>query len=102
MARALRPNDLEEAAVLAKVLSDPTRVKLMAILASGKPKSVGQLCDALKLPQPSVSHHLGLLRMTWVVEGQRTGKKVFYSVHRNLPKSAGFQTLKALLAKLGS
>ena len=51
-------------------------------LVSKQAKSVGELCKALKLRQPTVSHHLGLLRMTGVARGQRKGKRIFYSLNR--------------------
>jgi DNA-binding transcriptional ArsR family regulator len=35
----------------------------------------------LKLPQPTVSHHLGLLRMSNVIGNRRDGKQVFYSLN---------------------
>jgi DNA-binding transcriptional ArsR family regulator len=100
MAKAKIPKDLQEAAMLVKVLSDLTRMNIVALLANGKPMSVGALCDALKLPQPSVSHHLSLLRMAKVVEGQRAGKQVIYSVHSSLSTAPGLQALKALVVKL--
>jgi DNA-binding transcriptional ArsR family regulator len=41
---------------------------------------VSSLCEALKLPQPTVSHHLGLLRLSNVIAHRRDGKQVFYSL----------------------
>ena len=101
MARMTRPRDIEEAALLAKVLGDPNRMKMVTILAFDGPASVNELCGTLKLPQPTVSHHLGLLRMAKVVETRRAGKRVYCSVHKNLPRASGFRDLTKLLAKLG-
>jgi DNA-binding transcriptional ArsR family regulator len=66
------------------------------------PVSVGQVCEAVNLPQRTVSHHLGLLRRSKVVEGKRTGKQVIYVAHGGLSKSSGLQTLKAMVTKLTS
>ena len=42
------------------------------------PKNVTALCKGLHQKQPSVSHHLGLLRMGRLVIGTRKGKSVIY------------------------
>jgi len=45
----------------------------------------------LKLPQPTVSHHLGLLRMQNLISNRRNGKQVFYGLngHVNAPNGDG-------------
>ena len=101
MAKTRKPKNTEEGAALAKMLGDPTRMSIVVRLAFTGPASVNTICEEMALPQPTVSHHLGLLRMSRVVEARRQGKQVFYSVHHNLAKSDGFAVLKALLAKLG-
>ena len=62
------------------VLSDETRLKLLKILQKHDEKHVSDLCKMLKLPQPTVSHHLGLLRTHGLVCNRRQGKQVFYSI----------------------
>jgi ArsR family transcriptional regulator len=59
------------------LLSDPTRLGILKLLSAG-PKNVTGLCDALDLKQPTISHHLGLLRMGRLVVGTRQGKSVVY------------------------
>jgi DNA-binding transcriptional ArsR family regulator len=58
-------------------LSDATRLRLLLLLSGGE-RGVTELCDAMRLPQPSVSHHLSLLRMANFVECRRDGKRAFY------------------------
>ena len=60
------------------LLSDPTRLGILKLLAGG-PKNVTALCKALGLKQPTISHHLGLLRMGRLVTGTRRGKSVVYT-----------------------
>ena len=36
------------------------------------------LCAALRLPQPTVSHHLGLMRRSGVLDCRRDGKQIYY------------------------
>src|SRR6266576_2422559 len=72
--------DLDQLTGLFHLLSDKTRLNIVLLLASGE-RNVGNLCEALKLPQPTVSHHLGLLRMSNVIGSRRAGKQVFYGVN---------------------
>jgi DNA-binding transcriptional ArsR family regulator len=72
--------ELEQLAALFRLLSDRTRLNLLMLLASGE-RNVTNLCETLKLPQPTVSHHLGLLRMSNVIGNRRDGKQVFYSLN---------------------
>ena len=58
------------------------------------------MCKAVSVPQPSASHHLGILRMAKLVEGKRAGKNVIYSVTKGLAQHPGVQALSAMLAKL--
>jgi len=50
------------------------------LLADGE-QNVTSLCERLKLPQPTVSHHLGLLRMNNIICNRRNGKQVFYALN---------------------
>ena len=64
---------------LFRLLSDKTRMQILMILARGE-RNVGSLCDELRLPQPTVSHHLGLLRSKNLILNRRDGKQVFYTL----------------------
>jgi ArsR family transcriptional regulator len=76
------------------LLSDATRLGILKMLSSG-PKNVTALCDALDLKQPTISHHLGLLRMGRLVVGTRKGKSVIY-----VTDVASMKELAAGIAKL--
>ena len=71
--------DLEPLAGLFKLLSDGTRLRILMLLSKGE-RNVSSLCEELRLPQPTVSHHLGLLRMRNVIANRRNGKQVFYGL----------------------
>jgi ArsR family transcriptional regulator len=62
---------------LFKALGDETRLRIVALLAHGE-LCVCHLEDALKLSQPHVSRHLGILRLSGVVEHRREGNWVYY------------------------
>ena len=70
------------------LLSDSTRLGVLKMLVKG-PKNVTALCKGLGLKQPTVSHHLGLLRMGRMVLGTRKGKTVIYTSNRAALKMLG-------------
>jgi len=87
MAKQRRPNAaaLKEWAQGFSLLSDRTRLGILAELSAG-PKNVTAMCKALKLKQPTVSHHLGLLRMVRLVSSERQGKSVIYTADKKALK----------------
>ncbi|HTI52426.1 MAG TPA: metalloregulator ArsR/SmtB family transcription factor [Planctomycetaceae bacterium] len=82
------PADHEELADLCSMLAVPIRVRIVLLLASGE-RNVSELCNELKAPQPTISHHLGLLRAGRFVESRRAGKRVFYRLCDPAPERAG-------------
>src|SRR5580692_10077368 len=70
--------DLDHLVSLFRLLSDKTRLNVLLSLARGE-RNVTSLCEQLGLPQPTVSHHLGLLRINNVIANRRKGKQVFYT-----------------------
>ena len=80
--------DLEQLTTLFRLLSDKTRLTILMLLAQGE-RNVTSLCQELNLPQPTVSHHLGLLRMNNLIGNRRSGKQVFYGLCNPLAASEG-------------
>ena len=76
------------------LLSDPTRLGVLKLLAAG-PRNVTALCTALGLKQPTISPHLGLLRMGRLVIGTRQGKSVVYTTNKK-----NLKELTSAIAKL--
>jgi len=58
-------------------LADPTRRRLVQRLRR-REHTVGQLARALRLSQPAVSQHLGMLRRTRLVRERRQGTRHYY------------------------
>jgi ArsR family transcriptional regulator, arsenate/arsenite/antimonite-responsive transcriptional repressor len=73
----LEPADAHELAALFKALADPTRVAIVNRLASAE-CCVCDLTDAFDLSQPTVSHHLRILREAGLVESERRGTWAYY------------------------
>ena len=60
-------------------LADPTRILILYALAE-TPRNVGELAEALHAPQPTVSRHLKVLRERGMVNAERVGPAVRYSL----------------------
>ena len=69
--------DVDVVASTVHLLADATRLKILFMLAE-REMNVAELQERLDCPQPTVSHHLGLLRMANLVQARRAGKRVFY------------------------
>ena len=70
------------ASSLAETLSvthSPVRVEMIFRLAE-QPRNVTELCELLAMPQPGVSHHLALLRVSGIVEDGRRMKFNVYTL----------------------
>ena len=62
-----------------RAFSDPTRVRILHLLLDGE-KCVGDIAGVLRMPQPKVSRHLAYLRKAGLVESQRDGLWIHYSL----------------------
>jgi len=61
-------------------LGDPTRLRLLELLAAEGESGVGELVDRLALPQATVSTHLGCLRWCGFVTTRREQRAVIYRI----------------------
>lgn len=62
-----------------KALSDETRQKILRMIKD-QPLSVNEIVEQTGLAQPTISHHLGILKQAGVVVTKRQGKQVLYSL----------------------
>src|ERR671919_2530287 len=63
-----------------RVLSDPTRVRVLELLEEHGELSVGALVERLGQSQPKVSNHLACLRWCGFVETRREHPSVHYRI----------------------
>ena len=78
---ATEPLDAHESETLAarfKALADPTRVAIVNRLAQADECCVCDLNEAFDLAQPTISHHLKVLRDAGLVESSRRGTWAYY------------------------
>jgi ArsR family transcriptional regulator len=64
-----------------KALADDTRQRILEMLLDGE-KCVGDIVDAFDMSQPSISHHLNVLRQFGLVTSRKEGRLVFYALNR--------------------
>src|SRR5215213_11859245 len=71
-----------ELAVKLKALSDPVRLRLLSVVASraGGEACVCDLSVGIDLTQPTISHHLKVLRTAGLLDAERRGSWVYYRV----------------------
>lgn len=79
-AKQLSIADLGRMAQVLKLLAHPYRLKIVALLERVDATPVHDLVDRLGLPQAAVSGHLKKMRRLRLVQQQRRGQEVWYSL----------------------
>lgn len=79
-----------------KALSDPERLRIVECLANG-PRNVSAIADALASEIANVSHHLGVLKHSGLVQMKRQGKFVIYSLHPDVVRNQESDSKKPIL-----
>ncbi len=77
-----------------KAISDPSRRKILKILRQGD-MTAGEIAQHFDISKPSVSHHLGILKQAELVESERKGQFIIYSLNTTV-----FQELMSWLHDL--
>ncbi|WP_330249742.1 metalloregulator ArsR/SmtB family transcription factor [Nocardia sp. NBC_00565] len=90
----LTPQVATELAAVFKALSDPVRLRLLSLVAShtGREACVCDISDGFDVTQPTISHHLKVLREAGLLSSERRGSWVYYRV-----EPAALQQLSTLL-----
>jgi len=77
--RLVTAAEAEQMAAVFKVLSDPSRCRLVAAIIEAGELCVCDLAATVGMSESNVSHHLRVLRAHGLVRARRQGKMVFYS-----------------------
>lgn len=72
-----------DCASILKVLADETRLAVVEALLD-QPQSVGEINTILGVEQTLLSHHLRILRESGIVTTERDGKRVVYSLSKQV------------------
>ena len=65
---------------LFKALNDDTRRQILEFLKEGE-LNAGEIAARFQMSRPSISHHLDLLRQVGLIEGERRGQFIVYSLN---------------------
>lgn len=66
-----------------KALSDPTRRKILDLLRESD-LTAGEIADHFHMTKPSISHHLNLLKQGELVNDERKGQHISYSINTDV------------------
>jgi ArsR family transcriptional regulator, arsenate/arsenite/antimonite-responsive transcriptional repressor len=79
-----------------QALSDPTRREILRLLSEGD-LTAGDIASNFHISLPSVSHHLAALKAAELVEAERDGQRIVYSLNASVAQEA-LQVLLDLIA----
>ncbi len=79
VATPLSPDTAQALAETFRVLGDPTRIRLIAAMATAE-RCVGALAALVGMSESAVSHQLRMLRAARLVRTRRAGRQVFYTL----------------------
>lgn len=63
-----------------KALSDPTRREILNLLKD-RPMAAGDIADHFKMTGATISHHLSILKASGLIDDERNGKYIYYSLN---------------------
>jgi ArsR family transcriptional regulator, arsenate/arsenite/antimonite-responsive transcriptional repressor len=70
-----------------KALSDPTRRHILQLLKA-KDLSAGEIAEQFNISKPSISHHLNILKQAKLVQDERQGQNIIYSINLTVMQEA--------------
>lgn len=71
--------ELEEQIYTFKAIADPTRLNILYLL-EGKELCSCSIQSALKKSQPTISHHINILKKAKLIKGRKKGTWIYYSL----------------------
>lgn len=72
--------DMNQLTELFKALSDNSRRQILECLKE-RPKTPSELLEEINISQPTLSHHLDMLKRVKLIEGTREGQFIIYSLN---------------------
>ncbi len=63
-----------------KALNDPTRREILELLQQ-RDMTAGEIVDQFSISGPSISHHLDLLKQAGLVNAEKEGQYIYYSLN---------------------
>jgi DNA-binding transcriptional ArsR family regulator len=75
--------DAKRIAAMIAAIGEPTRMMILYRLAHS-PHHVGQLAEALGVPMVNMSHHLGVMRQSGLLDDEKDGRRVVYKLRPDI------------------
>jgi len=66
-----------------KALADPNRREIIRFLKE-KSMTAGEIADKFNISKPSISHHLNILKQAGLVDDERKGQNIVYSLNTSV------------------
>lgn len=66
-----------------KALADPTRRKILGLLKA-QDMNAGEIAEQFNMTKPSISNHLNILRQADLVDSEKIGQNVIYSLNTSV------------------
>jgi DNA-binding transcriptional ArsR family regulator len=66
-----------------KALADPNRREIIRLLKE-KSMTAGEIADKFNISKPSISHHLSILKQADLVDDERKGQNIVYSLNTSV------------------
>lgn len=79
--------DAEKAAQAFKALGDDNRLRIIELIASQGEMCACRILDELDIAQPTLSHHMKLLKDAGLVKARKQGRWMHYSMDRSMLES---------------
>lgn len=79
-----------------KALADPTRRKILSLLKD-KDMNTGEIANEFNMTKPSISNHLNILKQADLVDAEKVGQNVNYSL-----KTSVLQDVLKLISDLSN
>ena len=86
----LNSQKLDYSCELMRALAHPLRLKILSFIDSSKEINVNQIYNTLELEQSITSQHLKVLRIAGIVNVEKSGKYMKYSINYDILERAQY------------
>jgi len=77
----MAPTITVDCVAFCKALADETRQAILQMLLQDE-RCVGDIAEAFDTSQPTISHHLSILKNLGLVHSRRDGKQIYYTINK--------------------
>lgn len=68
-----------------QALGDKTRFKMVKLMLADKQLCVSEIAEVLRISTPAVSQHFRILELTGLVDKERDGRRICYTLRQDNP-----------------